>query len=95
MPETRRTTSDEARRVGDEIGVDWNRFDLKRFRLGMEVEYEQARSEETSSMATVPARTVTGGASRSSPTGKGRPDLVLQSTRHFPTEKLLENASRG
>ena len=28
MPEARRTTREEARRVGDEIGVDWNRFDL-------------------------------------------------------------------
>jgi hypothetical protein len=25
MTETRRTTSEEARRVSDEIGVDWNR----------------------------------------------------------------------
>ena len=25
MTETRRTTSEEARRVGDEIGVDWSR----------------------------------------------------------------------
>ena len=37
MAETRRTTSDEARRVGDEIGVDWSRFDLDQFRLGMDV----------------------------------------------------------
>jgi hypothetical protein len=40
MAETRRTTSDEARRVGDEIGVDWSRFDLEQFRLGMDVEFE-------------------------------------------------------
>lgn len=40
MTETQRTTSDEARRVGDEIGVDWSRFDLEQFRLGMDVEYE-------------------------------------------------------
>ena len=40
MTETRRTTSAEAKRVGDEIGVDWNRFDLEQFRLGMDVEYE-------------------------------------------------------
>ena len=36
----RRTTLDEATRVGDEIGVDWNRFDLEQFRAGMDVEYE-------------------------------------------------------
>ena len=39
MAETR-TTSEEARRVGDEIGVDWNRFDLEQFRRGMDVEFE-------------------------------------------------------
>ncbi len=40
MAETRRITSEEARRVGDEIGVDWERFDLEQFRLGMDVELE-------------------------------------------------------
>jgi Protein of unknown function (DUF5661) len=38
--ETKRTTSGEARRVGDTIGVDWDRFDLEQFRLGMDVELE-------------------------------------------------------
>src|ERR1700747_2853286 len=28
------------RRVGEEIGVDWNRFDLEQFRQGMDVEFE-------------------------------------------------------
>jgi hypothetical protein len=40
MSETQRTSSDEAKRVGDEIGVDWNRFDLEQFRMGMDVEFE-------------------------------------------------------
>jgi hypothetical protein len=40
MSEQRRTTPDEARRVGDQIGVDWDRFDLEQFRAGMDVEYE-------------------------------------------------------
>ena len=38
--ESKRTTSEEARRVGDEIGVDWSRFDLDQFRRGMDVEFE-------------------------------------------------------
>ena len=29
-----------ARKIGDEIGVDWDRFDLEQFRAGMDVEYE-------------------------------------------------------
>ena len=40
MGEEKRTTREEARRVGDEIGVDWGRFELEQFRIGMDVEYE-------------------------------------------------------
>ena len=40
MAEEKRTTSEEARSVGDEIGVDWDRFKLEQFRIGMDVEYE-------------------------------------------------------
>jgi Protein of unknown function (DUF5661) len=40
-----RTTLDEARRVGDEIGVDWDRFDLEQFRTGMDVEYEHGKHD--------------------------------------------------
>ena len=40
MTEQRRTTVEEARRVGDAIGVDWSRFDLEQYRAGMDVEFE-------------------------------------------------------
>lgn len=40
MVEERRTSTEEAKRVGDEIGVDWDRFDLEQFRAGMDVEFE-------------------------------------------------------
>lgn len=40
MAEEKRTTVEEARCVGDEIGVDWDRFDPEQFRVGMDVEYE-------------------------------------------------------
>ena len=40
MTEARRTSAEEAQRVGDEIGVDWTRFDLEQFRAGMDVEFE-------------------------------------------------------
>ena len=45
MNEKRRTTIEEARRVGDEIGVDWDRFDLDQFRAGMDVEYEHGKRD--------------------------------------------------
>ena len=40
MGEKRRSSVEEAKRVGDEIGVDWSRFDLDQFRRGMDVEFE-------------------------------------------------------
>lgn len=40
MTEEKRTSTEEARRVGDEIGVDWEQFDLEQFRTGMDVEFE-------------------------------------------------------
>jgi hypothetical protein len=40
VSEQKRTTLEEARRVGDAIGVDWERFDLEQFRAGMDVEFE-------------------------------------------------------
>jgi hypothetical protein len=40
MTESRRTSIEEARRVGDVIGVDWSRFDPEQFRIGMDVEFE-------------------------------------------------------
>ena len=40
MTEQQRTTVEQAREVGDAIGVDWDRFDLEQFRAGMDVEFE-------------------------------------------------------
>ena len=40
MSAVHKTTIEEARRVGDEIGVDWEKFDIELFRAGMDVEYE-------------------------------------------------------
>ena len=45
MHEERRTSTEEAKRVGDTIGVDWDRFDLEQFRTGMDVEYEHGRHD--------------------------------------------------
>lgn len=33
-------TAIQAKEVGDQIGVDWKKFDLEEFRMGMEVELE-------------------------------------------------------
>lgn len=33
-------TADEARKIGEEIGIDFTKFDLEQFRLGLSVELE-------------------------------------------------------
>lgn len=44
----RTITSDEARRIGDEIGIDWETVDPGEFRRGLEVELEHgAHDPET------------------------------------------------
>ena len=42
MTEGKRFTTDEARRIGEEIGIEWasSPFDVEQFRMGMDVELE-------------------------------------------------------
>lgn len=41
-------TSDEAKKIGDTIGIDWDKVDLEQFRRGLEVESEHgAHDPET------------------------------------------------
>ncbi len=40
MVSQRMFTADEARRVGDRIGINWSEVDLEQFRMGLEVELE-------------------------------------------------------
>lgn len=36
----REFTTDEAKQIGDQLGVDWTKFDLEQFRMGLAVELE-------------------------------------------------------
>ena len=42
MSAQRKVSAEEARSVGEEIGIDWETapFDVEQFRIGMEVEFE-------------------------------------------------------
>jgi hypothetical protein len=33
-------TAKEAREIGEELGIDWTRFDVEQFRMGLDVELE-------------------------------------------------------
>lgn len=40
ITESKKFTSDEAREIGDSLGVDWSKVDLEQFRIGLGVEEE-------------------------------------------------------
>lgn len=33
-------SSEEAKRIGESLGIDWTKFDVEQFRMGMDVELE-------------------------------------------------------
>ncbi|MDD3365079.1 MAG: hypothetical protein PHZ03_08880 [Syntrophomonas sp.] len=33
-------TAEEAKKIGEKLGVDWSRFDVEQYRMGMDVELE-------------------------------------------------------
>lgn len=37
---SKRFTSEEAKRIGEALGVDWSNFDVEQFRKGLDVELE-------------------------------------------------------
>ena len=45
MSGTRRFTSEQAKEVGDGLGIDWKAFDVDQFRRGMDVELEHGRHD--------------------------------------------------
>lgn len=38
-------TSEEAERVGNDLGIKWDKFDIEQFRMGMDVELEHGLTD--------------------------------------------------
>jgi hypothetical protein len=38
-------TKEDAKRIGESIGIDWTKFDVEQFRMGLDVELEHGSSE--------------------------------------------------
>ncbi len=36
-------TAEEAKAVGEKLGIDWSKFDVEQFRMGMDVELEHGK----------------------------------------------------
>ncbi len=40
MESSKRFTNEEAKKIGEILGIDWTKFDVEQFRMGMDVELE-------------------------------------------------------
>ena len=40
MAGSKHFTLEEAKRIGEELGIDWSKFDVEQFRMGLDVELE-------------------------------------------------------
>lgn len=40
MTSSKRFTTEEARRIGEALGIDWSEFDVEQYRMGLDVELE-------------------------------------------------------
>ncbi len=40
MTERKKFTPEEAQKYGEKLGIDWKKFDVEQFRMGMDVELE-------------------------------------------------------
>ncbi|KQC05048.1 MAG: hypothetical protein APR53_08720 [Methanoculleus sp. SDB] len=40
MAEQKRVSTEEAKKIGEALGIRWDKFDVEQFRVGMDVEFE-------------------------------------------------------
>ncbi len=45
MENKKEFTTEEAKRIGDEIGIDWDKYNLEEFRMGLGVELEHGKHD--------------------------------------------------
>ena len=40
MTSKKRFTTEEARQIGESLGIDWSKFDVEQYRIGLDIELE-------------------------------------------------------
>lgn len=45
MSKKKQFSLEEAKQIGEDLGIDWNEFDAEQFRMGIEVELEHGRRD--------------------------------------------------
>ena len=51
MTEEKVFTTEEAKRVGEMLGIDWSKFDVEQFRMGMDVELEHGTVDSNTNVS--------------------------------------------
>lgn len=44
-------TEEEARKIGEKLGIDWSKFDVEQFRAGMDVELEHGKVDPNTNVS--------------------------------------------
>ncbi|TET14442.1 MAG: hypothetical protein E3J77_04625 [Actinobacteria bacterium] len=44
-------TAEEAKKIGEELGIDWSKFDVEQFRIGMDVELEHGKVDPNTNVS--------------------------------------------
>ena len=45
MTDPKRFTTEEAKGIGEALGIDWSKFDVEQFRMGLDVELEHGKRD--------------------------------------------------
>jgi len=43
-------TTEKAREIGDKLGIDWSRFNVEQFRMGLDIELEHGLSDPSTNV---------------------------------------------
>ncbi len=44
-------TAEEAKAIGEKLGIDWSKFDVEQFRMGMDVELEHGKEDPVTNVS--------------------------------------------
>jgi len=44
-------TNEQAKEIGERLGIDWSKFDVEQFRMGMDVELEHGKENDVTNVS--------------------------------------------
>ena len=50
MVQSKHFTVEEAKRIGETLGINWNKFDVEQFRMGLDVELEHGKRDPSTNV---------------------------------------------